>query len=226
MIGLIGKKIGATHLFKEDGNCVQVTVIQAGPCHVVQKKTEENGGYNAIQLGFGDIKEKKAKKPQLGHFKKANLPPKKVLHEFRLAAQDVKEYNVGQELNTSIFKKGEYVDITGTSKGKGFAGVMKRHGFKGAPGSHGRHYFRRHGGSIGSRYPQHVRKGTRMAGRMGNAQVTVQNLEIADIRPEDNLILVKGSIPGNKKSVILIKKATKITSTPQVVSKKIKTSTL
>jgi large subunit ribosomal protein L3 len=113
-------------------------------------------------------------------------------------------------LNTSLFKKGEYVDITGTSKGKGFAGVMKRYGFKGAPASHGTHYFHRHGGSIGCRFPQHTRKGTRMAGRMGNAKVTVQNLQIADIKPEDNLILVKGAVPGNRNSLVLIKKAAKI----------------
>ncbi len=209
MLGLIGKKIGITHLFKEDGNFVPVTVIQAGPCRVVQKKTEGNNGYNAIQLGFGEADEKKAKKPELGHFKKANLPPQKVLREFRLDVQDIKEFNVGQELNLSIFKKGQLVDITGTSKGKGFAGVMKRHGFKGAPGSHGTHYFHRHGGSIGCRFPQHTRKGMRMAGRMGNARVTVQNIEVVDIRPEDNLLLVKGSIPGVKNSVLLIKKAKK-----------------
>lgn len=212
MIGLIGEKIGVTHLFKEDGNFIPVTVIQAGPCRVVQKKTEKNEGYNAIQLGFGEIKEKKVKKPQLGHFKKANLPAQKTLHEFRLGPKEMEEIKIGQELNISLFKKGDFVDVTGTSKGKGSAGVMKRHGFAGAPGSHGRHYFRRHGGSIGSRYPQHVRKGTRMAGRMGNAQVTVQNLEIADIRSEDNLILVKGSVPGNKKSLVLIKKAKKLTA--------------
>jgi len=212
MLGIIGKKIGITHIFKEDGNFVPVTVIQAGPCSVVLKKTEKTDGYNAIQLGFGDIKEKKVKKPQLGHFKKVNLTPKKILHEFRLGPQEIEGINIGQELNTSIFKKGECVDVTGTSKGKGFAGVMKRHGFHGAPASHGRHYFRRHGGSIGSRYPQHVRKGTRMAGRMGNEQVTVQNLEIADIRPEDNLILIKGSIPGNNKGFVLIKKTVKTTS--------------
>ena len=212
MLGLIGKKIGITHIFKEDGNFVPVTVVQAGPCSVVQTKTEKTDGYNAIQLGFGDIKEKKVKKPQLGHFKKVNLIPKKILHEFRLGPQEIEGINIGQELNTSIFKKGECVDVTGTSKGKGFAGVMKRHGFHGAPASHGRHYFRRHGGSIGSRYPQHVRKGTRMAGRMGNEQVTVQNLEIADIRPEDNLILIKGAIPGNNKGFVLIKKTVKTTS--------------
>lgn len=211
MLGIIGKKIGITHIFKEDGNFVPVTVVQAGPCSVVQTKTEKTDGYNAIQLGFGDIKEKKVKKPQLGHFKKVNLTPKKILHEFRLGPQEIEEINIGQELNTSIFKKGECVDVTGTSKGKGFAGVMKRHGFHGAPASHGRHYFRRHGGSIGSRYPQHVRKGTRMAGRMGNEQVTVQNLEIADIRPEDNLILIKGAIPGNNKGFVLIKKTVKTT---------------
>ena len=209
MLGLIGKKIGMTHLFKEDGNFIPVTVIQAGPCPVVQKKTKKTDGYNAIQLGFGEVKEKRVKKPELGHFKKVNLTPQKILREFRLAPKEIEGINVGQELNISIFKKGEYLDITGTSKGKGFAGVMKRHGFRGAPASHGTHYSKRHGGSIGSRFPQHVRKGTRMAGRMGNERVTVQNLEIADIRPEDNLILIKGSIPGNKNSFVLIKKAKK-----------------
>lgn len=212
MIGLIGRKVGMTHLFKDDGSFVPVTVIQAGPCKVVQKKTDESDGYYAIQFGFGEISEKKIKKPQLGQFKKRNIPPQKKLQEFRMGAEEIKTFNVGQELNTSLFKKGDYVDITGISKGKGFAGVMKRHGFKGAPASHGTAYFKRHGGSIGCRFPQHTRKGMRMAGRMGNARVTVQNLEVTDIKPEDNLILIKGAVPGNKNNFVLIKKAKKKTA--------------
>lgn len=214
MLGLIGKKIGITRIFRDDGASIPVTVIQAGPCKVVQKKIQKTDGYNAIQLGFGDIREKKVKKPHAGHFKKLNLPPQKMLREFRLDQKEIEGINAGQEINLSIFKKGELVDITGTSKGKGFAGVMKRYGFRGAPGSHGTHYFHRHGGSIGSRFPQHVRKGTRMPGRMGNARVTIQNIEIADTRPEDNLLLVKGSIPGNKNSFVLVQKRKKSTIAP------------
>jgi large subunit ribosomal protein L3 len=209
MIGLIGKKIGITHLFKENGDFIPVTVIEAGPCRIFQKKTEKSDGYNAVQLGFGELPEKKAKKPALGHSKKVNSAPQKILREFRLNPKEIEKINAGEELTISIFKKGEYVDVTGDSKGKGFSGVMKRHGFSGAPASHGSHYFKRHGGSIGGRYPQHTRKGTRMAGRMGNEQVTIQNLEIADIREKNNLILIKGSIPGNKNSFVLIKKAKK-----------------
>lgn len=209
MLGLIGRKIGITHIFKDDGNSIPVTVIQAGPCKVAQKKTSQTDGYNSIQLGFGDILEKKVKKPQTGHFKKSNISPQKILREFRIDAKEIEGINEGQEINLSIFKKGELVDITGTSKGKGYAGVMKRYGFKGAPGSHGTHYFKRHAGSIGCRFPQHTRKGMRMAGRMGNARATIQNIEIADIKPEDNLLLVKGSVPGNKNSFVLIRKAKK-----------------
>lgn len=209
MLGLIGRKIGMTCLFGKEGTVIPVTVIKTGPCTVLQKKTEKTEGYNSVQLGFEEIQEKKVKKPQLGHFKKINVKPQNLRREFRLTPSEIEGINVGQELNISIFKKGEYVDITGTSKGKGFAGVMKRYGFKGAPASHGTHYFRRHGGSIGCRFPQHTRKGMRMAGRMGNAKVTLQNLEIADLMPEDNLLLVKGAVPGVNNSFVLIKKAKK-----------------
>ena len=209
-IGLIGKKIGMTQIMKENGEVVPVTVIQAGPCVVVQKKTTESDHYNALQLGFADRKEKKTNKPLLGHFKKGGVSPKKILKEIRLDASEVGQYEIGQEIKADIFKVGEYVDVVGTTKGRGFAGVIKRHGFRGAPASHGTHDYKRHGGSIGSAsYPSKVYKGIKMPGRMGGSRVTIQNLKIENIRSEQNLLLIKGAIPGADNGTVLIKKAVK-----------------
>lgn len=203
--GLIGKKLGMTQVFKDDGTLVPVTVIQAGPNVVVQKKTEETDGYNALQLGFEDKKEFRTNKPLKGHFKRAGVSPKKHLAEFRDFPEDLKE---GDEITVDIFAEGELVDVTGTSKGKGFAGTIKRHNFARGPMSHGSKSHRIPG-SIGAVNAARVFKGQKMAGRMGNKRVTVQNLEIVKIDKEKNLILVKGAVPGVRNSIVYIKEAVK-----------------
>lgn len=211
-MGIIGKKIGMTQILQPgSGEVIPVTVIQAGPCTVVQKKVKDTDHYNALQLGFMDKKESRTIKPLQGHFKKAGLSPKRFLREIRLDDAEINSYEVGQEIKVDfLFQAGDYVDVVGTSKGRGFAGVIKRHGFRGAPGSHGTHDYSRHGGSVGSNtFPGRVFKGLRMAGRMGGDQVTVQNLKVVDIRPEQNLILVKGAVPGANNGILIIKKAIK-----------------
>ncbi len=209
-IGVIGKKLGMTQVLKENGEAVPVTVIELGPCTVIQKKTKETDQYNALQLGFTDKKEKKTNKPQMGHFKKSGISPKKVLKEIRLEASEIEKYEVGQEIKADIFEEGEHVDVTATTKGRGFAGVMKRHGFHGAPASHGTGDYKRHGGSIGSgSWPSKVFKGMKMPGRMGGKQVTVQNLKIENIRSDQNLLLVKGAVPGAVNGTVIVKKAIK-----------------
>jgi large subunit ribosomal protein L3 len=209
-MGLIGKKIGMTQVLRESGEVVPVTVIEVGPCTVVQKKVKETDKYNALQLGFLDRRESRTTKPLLGHFKRAGLSPKKFLKEMRLDDSEISKYELGQEIKADFFSAGDYIDVVGTSKGRGFAGVIKRHGFRGAPGSHGTHDYSRHGGSVGSNtYPGRVFKGLRMPGHMGGVQVTVQNLKIEDVRPEQNLVLVKGAIPGANNGMVIIKKAVK-----------------
>lgn len=203
---ILGKKIGMTQVFTKEGEVVPVTVIEAGPCVVVQKKTVETDGYEAIQLGFGDVSERKLNKPQQGHFKKANVAPKKYLAEFRL--EDISSYEVGQEIKANIFAEGEFVDVTGTSKGKGFAGAIKRHNQGRGPMSHGSRYHRGPG-SLGSIQPARVFKGQTLPGRMGGERVTVQNLQVVKVDPERNLILVKGAIPGTKGSLVSIKDSVK-----------------
>ena len=206
-LGLIGRKLGMTQIFKPNGEAVPVTVIEAGPCVVVSKRTEEREGYTALQLGFGYIKPHKVNKPMKGVFKKVGVEPKRYLREFRV--ENVDKFEVGQELKVDIFKEGEKVDITGITKGKGFAGGMKRHGFSGGPASHGS-AFHRYGSSLGAHTePGHVFKGKRMAGHMGSVRVTVRNLEVVKIYPEKNLLLVRGGIPGSRNSIVLIKKSKK-----------------
>lgn len=206
-LGLIGRKLGMTQIFKPNGEVVPVTVIEAGPCVIVAKRSEDKEGYNALQLGFGHIKPHRVNKPLKGLFKKIGIEPKRYLREFRV--DSVEGFEVGQELKVDIFKEGEKVDVTGISKGKGFAGPMKRHGFSGGPASHGS-AFHRYGSSLGAHTePGHVFKGKRMAGHMGSAKVTIQNLEIVKVYPEKNLLLVKGSVPGSRNSIVLIKKAKK-----------------
>lgn len=206
--GIIGRKLGMTRIFDENGDSVPVTVIEAGPCAVVQIKTREKEGYDALQLGFLEKKSSRVSKPLLGHFKKAGKGPFYVLREFRV--EDPSEFQLGQEIRVDVFEVGDYVDVTGWSKGRGFAGVMKRHGFSGAPGSHGTHEYFRHGGSIGAATdPGRTFKGKRMPGHYGNERVTVQNLKVVDVKPEANLLLVKGAVPGAVNSILLIREAKK-----------------
>lgn len=205
--GLLGKKLGMTRIFTEDGLWVDVTVVEAGPCTVVQRKTKETDGYDAVQLGFGQVKEKRCNKPRLGHFRKGGVEPKRSLRELRIPGES--ELKAGDEVKADIFEVGDRVDISGTSKGKGFAGVIKRHGFSGGPGGHGSH-FHRAPGSIGqSADPAKVYKGKKMPGRMGNCKVTVKNLEILTVDPEKNLLLVRGSVPGANGGLLMVRKCAK-----------------
>ena len=205
MPGLLGKKIGMTSVFSADGKNVPCTVIEVGPCVVTQVKTLENDGYQALQLGFEDKKEKHTTKPEMGHFAKAGVTPKRHLAEFKGFEG---EYKLGDVISVDIFEGAEFVDVIGTSKGKGYQGVVKRHGFGGVGGTtHGQHNRLRHPGSLGaSSWPSRVFPGMRMAGQMGNEQVTVQNLQILKVMPEHNLLLIKGSVPGCKGSIVLIEK--------------------
>ncbi len=206
MKGILGRKIGMTRIFNEKGEVVPVTVIQAGPCYVTQVKTTETDGYEAIQIGFEEVHPKRLNKPQLGHLKKNNLPPLRILREIRV--EDASQYEVGQVLTVEMFQPGDLVDVTGTSKGRGFQGGVKRHGFGGGPKTHGQSDRWRAPGSIGAgTFPGRVLPGTRMAGRMGNRRVTVQNLEVVRVDPENNLILVKGAVPGHKKGLVMIRQA-------------------
>ncbi len=209
MAGLIGRKIRMTQVFGADGSVVPVTVIETGPCVVVQKKDMRQDGYNALQLGFGHRKSRRVNKPQQGHMRKAGKEPFKILREFRIG--EVSKYEIGQEIKLSdLFKIGDRVDVTGTSKGKGFAGVIKRWRFGGFPAGHGTHETFRHGGSIGNRsYPGRVFKGKKMAGHLGNERVSVQNLEVIAVREESNLLLVKGAVPGSNRGILLIRQAVK-----------------
>ncbi|MFH1213272.1 MAG: 50S ribosomal protein L3 [Candidatus Neomarinimicrobiota bacterium] len=205
MIGIIGKKIGMSQIFKENGEIIPVTVIAAGPCKVVQVKTQENDGYTSIQLGFEEGKERLMNKPDLGRFKKANLSPLKHLIEIR--DFDTKFCQVGETVTVSVFNPGDSIKVTGTSKGKGFQGVVRRHNFKGGPKTHGQSDRLRAPGSIGaSAYPSHVIKGVRMAGRLGGKRCTVNNLTIVKIDPENNLLYIKGAVPGSKNGVVTIRR--------------------
>lgn len=200
--GLIGKKIGMTQIFDENGKMIPVTVIEAGPCVVVQKKTTENDGYEAVQVGYGDMKANKVTKPMGGHFKKADVAPKKVLKEFRL--EDTSAVNVGDILKADVFAAGEYVDVVGKSKGKGTAGVIKRWNFGRLRESHGTGPVARHGGSLGVIDPARIFKGKKMAGHLGSERVTVQNLSVVKVDVENNLIAIKGSVPGPKGGIVVI----------------------
>jgi len=207
MKAIVGKKLGMTQVFKEDGILVPVTVVESQGMVVVQKKTKEKDGYNAIQVGFGKIKEKKVNKPRKGHFSKAGTDVKRILREFIVDNPD--EYEVGQAITVEVFSEGDKVDAVGTSKGKGTAGVIKRHGHSRGPESHGSKSHRITGSLGSSAYPARVIKGMKGAGRMGNERVTVQNLEIVRIDTERNLLLVKGAIPGPKKGFVTIKESVK-----------------
>ena len=203
---ILGKKIGMTQIFDENGKAIPVTAIEAGPCTVIQIKTVDNDGYQAVKLGFGEVKENKLTKPKKGEFAKANITPKKHLREFRL--EEI-SYNVGDEIKADIFAAGDAVDITGTSKGKGFQGVIKRHGQSRGPMGHGSMYHRRPGSMGSTSTPGRVFKGKKLPGHMGNVTVTIQNLKVVRVDLDKNCILVKGSVPGNKGAILKIKDATK-----------------
>lgn len=203
---ILGKKVGMTQVFTEDGKLIPVTVIEAGPCMVVQLKTEATDGYNAIQVGYSEAKIKNVTKPLKGHFSKANVSPVRFLKEIRL--DNAGEYQVGQEIKADVFEAGQLVDVVGTSKGKGFAGTIKRWGFARGPMSHGSKNHRRPA-STGAKGPARVFKGKKSPGRMGGERVTVQNLEVVKVDMERNLLLIKGAIPGPKKGLVLVKNAVK-----------------
>ena len=206
MEGIIGKKIGMTRIFNQEGETIPVTVIEAGPCPVVQVKTKNKDGYNAIQIGFGEKRKKLFTLPLLGHFDKAKVEPKRILRELR--TDQMEELKVGQELKVDIFSVGEKVNVTGVSKGLGFQGVVRRHKFHGGPKTHGQSDRLRAPGSIGSSsYPSRVFKGQRMAGRMGGERVTIRNLEVVGVDVEKSLLLLKGAVPGKRNSYLTIKKS-------------------
>jgi len=205
---IIGRKAGMTQIFDDNGKVIPVTVIEAGPCVVVQKKTSERDGYEAVQLGFQDIKERKLTKPEIGHLKSAGVIAKKHLKEFRF--EDTSAYNVGDELKSDIFAQGDKVDVTGTSKGKGFSGVIKRHGAGRTPESHGGGPVHRHAGSMGSGTdPSRIFKGKMGAGQMGSERVTIQNLDVVKVDPDLNMIAVRGAVPGPRGSIVYLKNTVK-----------------
>jgi large subunit ribosomal protein L3 len=204
--GIIGKKLGMTQVFADDGATVGVTVIEVEPSVIVQVKTKDQDGYDAIQLGYGRIKQKNVTKPLQGHFSKANKGFFRKLKEFQAESEN---YEAGQEITADIFQVGDFVDVVGTSKGKGFAGVVKRHGFAGGKATHGSMHHRAPGSIGASADPARVFKGTKMGGQMGNVLKTIQNLQVWQVRPDRNLLLLKGSIPGSENGFVLIKKATK-----------------
>ena len=204
---ILATKVGMTQIFNEDGVLTPVTVLQAGPCVVTQVKTVENDGYSAVQVGYGDIREKLVNKPRKGHFAKAGVTNKRFLKEFRF--DNAEEYTVGQEINADIFAAGDKIDATAKSKGKGFQGAIKRHGLSRGPMAHGSKYHRHAGSNGAASDPSKVFKGKKMPGHMGPVKVTIQNLEVVKIDVENNLILVKGAVPGPKKSVVMLKNSVK-----------------
>ena len=215
MKGMIGKKIGMTQVFDEQGTVIPVTVIQAGPCYVTQIRNSERDGYVSVQLGYGETKPKNLTKGQLGHLKKADLPALRYLREFRLPDDAQIAVEEGQEIKVDVFAQGELVDVIGVSKGRGFAGTIKRHGFARGPKTHGQSDRMRSPGSIGMcATPGRTLKGKRMSGRMGNDRVTVQNLSLVVVNAEENLLAVKGSVPGAKGSIVMIKPAIKKIQAP------------
>lgn len=207
---LMGSKIGMTQIFDESGRVTPVTVLRVGPCVLVDKKTEDRDGYSALVLGFEEVKENRVRKSELGLYTKSGITPKRHLTETRVSATELDQYEIGQEISIDVFNKGDFVDVTGKSKGRGFTGVVKRHGMAGAKQSHGTHEFFRHGGSIGaSAFPSRVFKGKKMPGQYGGSRVTVQSLLVSDIRPDQHLLLVKGSVPGPNGSYITVAPAVK-----------------
>lgn len=205
--GILAQKIGMTQIFDENGVIIPVTVLEAGPCVVTQVKTQENDGYSSVQLGFGEIREKLVNQPAKGHFEKAGVPVKRFLREFRF--EDSENYEVGQEIKVDIFEAGDKIDAVAISKGKGFQGAIKRHGQSRGPMGHGSKFHRHQGSNGACSDPSKVFKGKGMPGQMGHVRVTIQNLEVVKIDTDNNVILVKGSVPGPKKSLVVIKEAVK-----------------
>lgn len=205
--GILGKKLGMTRIFTEDGRWIEVTLVEAGPCTVVQRKTASGEGYDAVQLGFGDVSDRRLKKPIRGHFAKNGIVPKRTLREFRVAEDD--PMKPGDEVRVDIFQAGDHVDVSGTSKGRGFAGGIRRHGWSGGPNTHGSN-FHRAPGSIGqSADPGHVIKGKTLPGHMGDHGVTTQNLEVVQVDPDKNLLVVRGAVPGADGGLVVVKKSVK-----------------
>ena len=210
-MGLLGKKLGMTQIFTDDGEMIPVTLVETGPCVVLQVKSPDNAGYSAVQLGFDNQKKQRVNRPDLVRFSKAESEPKRFVREIRIPKKDLDGFKMGQTLKaTEVFQDGDWVDVTGVSKGKGFQGVMKRHNFSGFESTHGTHEYFRHGGSIGMCLtPGRVVKGRKMPGQMGHRKTTVQNLKVVRIQDEDNLVLVKGAIPGHKGGYVIVRKAVK-----------------
>ncbi len=207
MLGILGRKVGMTQVYTEDGLQIPVTVIEAGPAVITQIKSEEHDGYNALQLAFAEKKEKKANKPEKGHFAKAQTTPKKYVAEFKV--DDVNSYSLGQEIKADIFKEGQVVDVVGTSKGKGTAGGIKRHNYSRGPETHGSKYHRSSGSLGASSTPSRVAKGQKLAGHLGHERVTIQNLEVVRVDVQRNLLLIKGAVPGPKMGFVTVKPAVK-----------------
>ncbi|MGI6524942.1 MAG: 50S ribosomal protein L3 [Bdellovibrionota bacterium] len=209
--GLLGKKLGMTHVTDDEGKCIPVTVVEVGPCYVLAVRSQESNGYSAVQLGFGSKKQQRVNKAAMGHFAKAGRGAFYHVNEIRCDVEKLGWKDLGQEIRVAeVFNEGELVDITGTSIGRGFAGVVKRHGMKGQPATRGTHEYRRHSGAVGCRKdPGRVIPGHPMAGQKGNETVTVQNLKVIAVRPEENLILVRGGIPGSKGGLVTVRKAVK-----------------
>ncbi|MFD2657885.1 MULTISPECIES: 50S ribosomal protein L3 [Gracilibacillus] len=205
--GILGRKVGMTQIFSEEGELIPVTVVQAEPNVVLQKRTEENDGYEAIQIGFADEKKNRANKPEQGHAEKANTTPKRFVREIRDVNLD--EYDLGQEINVEVFEAGDKIDVTGTSKGKGFQGAIKRHNQQRGPETHGSHYHRSAGSMGAAADPARVFKGKKLPGQMGGEQITIQNLEVVKVDAERNLLLIKGNVPGAKKSFVKVTSAIK-----------------
>lgn len=205
MKNILGKKMGMTQIFNEDGVVVPVTVIEAGPLKVIQKKTVESDGYNAVQVGFEDVKENRVNKPLKGHFTKAETENKRYVREIKV--DNIDEFEVGQEIKVDVFEEGDKIDITGTSKGKGTQGPIKRHNYSRGPETHGSKYHRSGGARAAAAYPGRVFKGTKGMGRMGNERVTIQNLEVVKVDVDRNLLLIKGAVPGAKGGLVMVKRS-------------------
>ncbi len=209
-INMIADKVGMTQVFDEAGQVIPITILRILPCQVVKKKTDERDGYNALVLGYQEVDERKLRKSESGLYKKQNVAPKRILRESRVEKEDLDKFEIGQKLGIDIFKKDEFVDISAKSKGRGFTGVIKRHGMSGAKSSHGTHEYFRHRGSIGaSASPSRVFKGKKMAGRYGGTKVKVQNLSITELYPDKNVMLVKGAVPGPNKGLVIVSHAVK-----------------
>jgi len=209
--GILGKKIGMTQVFDANGQVIPVTVVQAGPCKVIQVKSEAGkDGYASVKMGFDPVEERKVNKPELEKLKKANLEPMRFVKEFRVSEAEVVDFQVGQDVTADVFEAGDYVSVTGKSKGRGFAGVMKRHGFAGGKASHGVHEYFRHGGAPGcSAYPGKIIKGKKMPGQYGNVNFTAENLAIVGVDKEKNLLLIQGAVPGSRNSYLTIRNSKK-----------------